>query len=80
MKTKLPLFHLRRSLRQRDQELRRAQRAAVAIRMSELDAFADQVAAEHDAYVARLPADTQRHIVEAEGPPEVLYALRKQLH
>jgi hypothetical protein len=80
MKTRAPLFHLRRQLRQHAQELRRAQRAATAAALAEMDAFAEQMATEHAAFVARLPDATRRHLAEAEAPAEVLDTLRKQLH
>ena len=80
MKTRLPLFHLRRQLRQQGQELRRAQRQAEAAHLAALDSFADQVAAQHQAFVARLAADQERLTKEAEGPPELLAALRGSLH
>lgn len=79
-----PLFHLRRQLRQHAQELRRAQLAAAAAELAEMDAFAEQLAAEHAAFVARLPAqqraDQARLLSEAEASPDVLAALRSRLH
>ncbi|HMN55618.1 MAG TPA: hypothetical protein PKE15_00090 [Ottowia sp.] len=81
---RLPLYHLRRSLRQQAQETRRLQREAAAVQAAELaasmDAFAEDMAAAHRRFVQQQAADQQRLITEAEGPPEVLFAMRKQLH
>lgn len=80
MTARQPMFHLRRHLRLQAQEARRAQRSADAGEIAALDAFAQQVADQHQAFVARIAADQQRLITEAEGPPAMLAALRKQLH
>lgn len=80
MTLRQPLFHLRRSLRQQSQELRRAQRAVVAQHLAALDAFAEQMADKHQACVAQVATDQERLLTEAEGPPALLAALLKQLH
>lgn len=80
MSLRHPLFHMRRQLLQHSQELRRAQRAVVAQHLAALDAFAEQAADKHRAYVAQVAADQQRLLTEAEGPPAMLAALLKQLH
>jgi hypothetical protein len=80
MKTLMTVYHLRRQLRLQSQELRRAQREAQAHQLQQMDDFAARAQAQHQAHVQQLAYDSERLISEAEGPPELLAALRKQLH
>lgn len=79
MSTRQPMFHLRRQMRLQAQEIRRVQRETQAAQLAAMDAFAEHMATQHRVFVQQL-ADQERLIAEAEGPPEVLAALHKQLH
>jgi len=79
MSARHPMFHLRRQMRLQAQEVRRVQREAQAAQLAAMDAFAQQMSAQHQAFVRTL-ADNERLIAEAEGPPDELASLRKQLH
>lgn len=76
---RLPMFHLRRSIRLQGQETRRAQRQVAATQAAAVQQFAKELAESHNAAVRDLIAHEQA-MADSAGTPEELAELQKQLH